>query len=435
MTRIHLSRPIFSPLTNALGAPLAGRKGIGKHLQPGVVAYDNDDGTRTTYLLPLEAIERMRPSAAGKPVVGKAGGFDHVKVKPGAKYDGVATDSFWDGKSGWEAFNFDGMNDETAAACEKGYQTSCAYVPTEVDETPGLWHNVPYDAVIINGEYTHFAIVPNPRYEGAEIELLNSRKEPTAMNKVLKAALSLIPIKDIKEVLNSMEDDEKAKAEAAKKEREEANTAKRSAAQNAYDAAMKNASSDEDREKAKAAFEKSNAEIDSPTPSTATGPVGDLPAKPLGGGDVPPEPGVPGQATAAAGSAGGTNAAPPETPEQAQEREKKKLEAKNAADEDAKKKKEADDKAAAEKKNADDEAKKKADEEKAKKDEDEKKNALKVAADAKAKAEAEAQRTERFNTLRKAAEERGGESGTPFVGVVTSQEKENLGRARYGSQK
>lgn len=422
MTATLPRRPIVSPLTNsALGSWNAKtRRGVGNHLEPGVVAYDNEDGTRTTYLLPLAAIERMRPTAAGKPIIGKSGGFDHLKVEQGKKYDGHAVDSFWDGSLAWERINFVVDEPKTAEACEDGYQFSCAYIPTEIDETPGVWHNVPYDAVILNGEYTHFAVVPNPRYEGATIELLNS-KEPSIMNKMLKAALSLFPVKDVREVLNSMEEEEKKKAADEKAAKENAVAEKRAAAQNAYDAAMKNAASDEDRAKAKAAFEKANAEIDAP----AAAPDAAAPAKPLGGGDVPPEPGVP-QPPVEAASA---SSAP--SPADAQAEEKKKLEAQNAADEKAKK--EAEDKAAAEKKNAEDAEKAKA--EKEKKDAEEKQNALKIKTEAEKAAKAEALRQERFNSLREAALTRGGESGGgPSVTVVTLKDKEDLGRARYGSR-
>jgi hypothetical protein len=397
-------RVIVSPLTNTVQGKIAGRKGMGKHLEPGVVKYDNDDGTSITYLLPLAAIEKMRPTAAGKPVVGKSGGFDHVKVEQGKQYDGEAIDSFWDGESGWEAFNFDKMNDETARACEKGFQISCAYIPTDVDETPGKWHNVDYDAVILDAEYTHFAVVPNPRYEGATIELFNSTGGGI-MNKVLRAALSLVPFAQLKEVVNSIE-----KEEAAKKELTEKRNSAIGAAKTAFDEAMKNAKTDEEKAAAKSAFEKANAEAE----AMPVEPKADLPKEPIGGGDVPPEPGMPGltpqKPTVPANAAPPT---PPETPEQAQEREKLALEKKNAED-------------AAAKKAADEKAEKEKAAEVA--------NALKIKTEAEAKAKKDAERRERFNSLRKVAAERGGNVGSPFQGHETLQDKEDLGRDRYGSR-
>lgn len=411
MTPPAQRRVLYGQLVNNAVQTSKGKKAFIKHLQPGVVRYENEDGSFTTYLLELDGIAAMRPTAAGIPVVGKSGGFDHVQVEPGKKYDGVVLDSVWDGESGWEAFNADELNASTAQACEKGMQASCAYIPTETDGTPGLWHNIPYDEKILNGRYTHVAVVPNPRYEGATIELFNSTGGGV-MNKVLKAALALVPFAQLKEVYNSIEEDEKSKAD-----KEKAKADKKAENQNAYDAAMKNAKTPEEEAAAKAAFEKANADLEEPKV--------DLVAQPLGGGDVQPEPGIPGQDPIKKAPA--TNA---ETPEQAAEREKKSAEA--AALEKANSEKAAADKLALEKKNADDAAaKEKADKAK---EEDEKKNALAIKTKAEADAKAEAERTERFNALRRVAEERGGSSGSPFQGVTTSQEKEDLGRERYGSR-
>jgi len=198
----------------------------GKHLEPGVVTYDNDDGTKKTYLLTREAIARMRPTAEGKPIVGKAGGFDHMPVNPKdaakGKYDGEVFESH-DGNDGWEWIWFLVRDPETKEKCRQGYQLSCAYVPTETDGKSGLWHNVPYDEEILNGEYTHFAVVPNPRYNGAEI-LVNSLKKGGIVEKMLKTLLNCIPLPQLKALVNSIEEDEKKKADAEKAAADKANT-------------------------------------------------------------------------------------------------------------------------------------------------------------------------------------------------------------------
>lgn len=433
--------------------------GRGKHLEPGIVHYGEESGGPITYLLPREAIEAMRPTAKGKPIVGRAGGFDHLKVNAAdaaaGKYDGAALESY-DGRDGWEWLLFQLKDAQTAEKCEDGYEFSCAYIPTEVDETPGVWHGVPYDAVIKNAEYTHFAIVPNPRYQGAKIELLNS--QGGIVNKALKAVLSLFPVKDIKEILNSMEEDQK-------KAREE----KLAANKTAYDEAMKNAKTDEEKAAAKAAFEKANAEA-------GAEPQADLPKLPLGGGDAPHEPGVPGTQDGGA-----------ETPEQKAKRELDKQNADAAAakakEEEDRKKLEAEKEASLQNELGNAWAKFTADmiddaglakkvlvnsagavKPYAEQPDEVKagwKSAylgasgtnltercnslgakataaveLRNAAKAKAEKEAkeEAARTERFNALKRAAEERGGTAGSPFVGIVSAQEKEDLGRARYGSR-
>lgn len=467
MTRVF-AHPILGPLTNA--APAAWltkeRLGVGKHLEPGVVKYDNDDGTSITYLLPLATLERMRPTAAGKPIVGKSGNFDHTKIMPGKKYDGAATDGFWDGESGWESIHFTVDDPKTAEACERGFEFSCAYVPTEVDETPGVWHNVPYDAVILDGEYTHFAVVPNPRYEGAEIELLNSKDGGNIVNKVIKAALSLVPFKDLLEVFNSLKEDEE------KKEKKNAALAKAKAD---YENAMKNAKTDEEKAKAKEDLEKANVAAEAegdpkaPLPEVKAEPqlepkpgeVHNDPKPPIGGGDVPPEPGVPGQAPTAAAPAAKpaaeapkpANAASEETPEQKAEREKTEheqaynAEVGKAFDEHAEKLEMSADavRDAAgkllphEKQNSKVQAAWRVIYDKANgKSSEEKRNsltsAIKTLTEKKnAEAEAKRKRDERFAALRNAAADRGGSSGTPFVGVVTLEEKQDLGRERYGS--
>jgi hypothetical protein len=387
--------------------------GRGKHLEPGVVAYDNEDGSKTTYLLTREAIAAMRPTMKGIPLIGKAGGFDHMKVNEAdakrGKYDGEVLESY-DGPEGWEHVLFQIRNKETAEKCADGYQLSCAYVPTDVEETPGVWHNVPYDAVIKNGQFTHLAVVPNPRYEGANIELLNSMSGGI-VNKTLKAILAaVIPIAQLKELVNSIEEDQEKDSKKAKAKAD-------------FDQAMANAKTPEEKAAAQAIFEKANAEADAPpvAPQDAAGappaPVSQVPPQPLGGGDVVPEPGMPGAGAPKAKP----NAAPEGMPPAA---------AAEAAKEGEPAAQEAAEKAALEAKNAK-EASEKAEADK--KDREERANALKAF---KIKAEAkDAERRERFNSLRKAAQERGGTVGTPFVGVVTSQEREDLGRDRYGSRK
>lgn len=495
--------------------------GKGRHLEPGVVKYDaviNPDGSvktpERTYLLTREAIAAMRASAVGKPIIGKAGDFDHMKVNAAdavaGKYDGDVIESY-DGGDGWEWIKFLVRDPETKEKCREGYQFSCAYIPTQTDDTPGKWHNVAYDAVILNAEYTHFAVVPTPRYAGATIELENSL-DGGIVNKTIKGLLkALLPAKELKELANAMEADEQRAADAkTKKEKAKAD----------FDNAMKNAASDEEKAKAKDAFEKANAEADASAADQAgaaddaekknaqlveerknkvmalrnaadavekaMGPekakeyrneADQLEKLPLGGGDVVPDPGV-------------TQAGLP-TPEEAQLREKALLEKKNAdeaaaklaADEEAKKAA-----ALAEKTNAlleaalgaawpafapeavEDEAAKlvlvnsadqaplpyasqpaavkaawkgayvaapgaSADEKRASlaakaKAVVELKNAVKAKAAEAAKQEAE--RTERFNALRKVAEERGGLGGMPALGGDSMEDKANLGAALYG---
>ncbi len=389
--------------------------GRGRHLEPGVVAYDNEDGSKITYLLTREAIEAMRPTAKGIPLVGSTGDFDHVKINAQdaarGKYDGTVIESYA-GPEGWEYVLFQINDPATAEKCAEGYELSCAYIPTDVDETPGVWHNVPYDAIIRNGQYTHVAVVPNPRYEGATIELLNSKGG--IVNKALKSILAaLVPAKQLREIVNSIEADEKAKTDALEK----ANADKKAQAQTAFDEAMKNAKTEEEKAAAKAAFEKANADL--------AAPKADLPPEPLGGGDVTPEPGMPAQGVK-------KNDVPAESAKEGESQAQETAEQKVARENAAAAAKAAEDKAALEKKNAEEAAAKKAAEEKA---EQERVNSLELKNRAEAQAKKDAERRERFNALKRDAEERGGTVGSPFVGIISAQEKADLGRDRYGSRK
>lgn len=303
------------------------------------------------------------------------------------------------------------------------------------------------------------------------------------MNKALKAILAaVVTPKDLKEIANAIEEDEKSRKERENMEAEKTKNLEK--AKTDYDEAMKNATTDEEKAAAEKAFEeaKKNADIsaDQDTPDPVAKPT-DLPPEPLGGGDISPEPGVPGQATPAGIEPAKDNMEGEKTPEEL-ELLKKAEETKNNEEEDERRRVEL---AAEEKSNALKEvlsrswdafagdmvsslglSKKvsmdatteklnsfpkqsaevqeawKASYEDASKKKTERYNSLGVLAKAartkkeegiKKVAADTALRKERFNALRKVAAERGGSMGTPFVGITTMREKEALGRERYGS--
>jgi len=148
-----------------------------RHLEPGLVHY-SDIGEKDpvtgkpkgmTLLLTKEAIDKMRASFKGKPVVN----WYHKSVKPEdfkkGNSDGIITGAYHNPEDGWDWVEFLVWDTATKENCDKGFRLSCAYVPTEVAIQPGTWHNIPYDGEIISGVYTHMAIVDNPRYERSMI--------------------------------------------------------------------------------------------------------------------------------------------------------------------------------------------------------------------------------------------------------------------------
>lgn len=153
-----------------------------KFIIPGLVYYEdlrNNAGEIVggTVLVKKEALDKMASSLKGKPIIN----WDHRKVSAGEYKKGgfqgiITSEARFNSADGWyhaEALIWD---EATRKNAERGYSISCAYVPSEVDVTGGTLNKVPYQAEVLNGEYTHVAVVPVPRYEGARIELLNSAK-------------------------------------------------------------------------------------------------------------------------------------------------------------------------------------------------------------------------------------------------------------------
>lgn len=63
---------------------------------------------------------------------------------------------------------------------DKGWSVSCSYDFTSYNDEGGTENNIPYDIEFLDGEFTHLALVNNPRYERANI-VFNS-KGVTNMN-------------------------------------------------------------------------------------------------------------------------------------------------------------------------------------------------------------------------------------------------------------
>ncbi len=132
-----------------------------RHMQPGICRYDNE-----TVLVDTDAIKKMMPTAIGKPVYIQHQDVDLENLKEEAA--GYIVESFYNPLDGWCWFKFLAIDDEMHAAISDGFSVSNAYIPTEVGDG-GTKNNCPYDREYLNGRYTHLAVVPNPRYEGARI--------------------------------------------------------------------------------------------------------------------------------------------------------------------------------------------------------------------------------------------------------------------------
>lgn len=139
-------------------------------IEPGLVFYKD---LNMTLLVRKPALDKMRQTFRNKPVINEAHREVTGKVftadDPNERADGIvyAADSQADG---WDWAYFSVWDRATKHNCQSpAYSVSCAYKPTVLDETPGVHHNIPYDGELLDGVYTHLAIVRNPRYEGARI--------------------------------------------------------------------------------------------------------------------------------------------------------------------------------------------------------------------------------------------------------------------------
>lgn len=146
-----------------MGAGPEGKKGEG---------CDTDG---ETILVKQEALASMAQSFVGKPVID----LMHKDIEPNmvanGEADGIVTRVWLDEKSGWWMCEFLVWSPQTQLHCESPrFSVSCAYDPMSVNTEGGEYHNIPYAEEILTGEYTHLAIVTNPRYEGARI-LVNSK--------------------------------------------------------------------------------------------------------------------------------------------------------------------------------------------------------------------------------------------------------------------
>lgn len=165
-----------------------------KFIEPGIISYA--DTNQGVVLVSREALDRMAPTFLGCPIIfvpekhnatdkDNAFNFEDIGAntpagiisgKPYWKEDGFqwADGLVWD-EDAQAALDQAGV--DVAAGKDPSWSCSCAYDPEE-DPIGGVWHELEYDAEVVNGKYKHMAIVPRGRYEGARV-LANSKGGPS----------------------------------------------------------------------------------------------------------------------------------------------------------------------------------------------------------------------------------------------------------------
>lgn len=136
-----------------------------RHMKDGVCGYGEE-----TILIQDDAIKSMMKSFNGKPVyiLHDERSCEERLVDIKTAPVGYVTDSFYNEKDGWFWCKFMVIDDEGHEKVNAGWSVSNAYIPSQVGNA-GTKHNVPYNREFLNGDFTHLAIVPNPRYEDAKI--------------------------------------------------------------------------------------------------------------------------------------------------------------------------------------------------------------------------------------------------------------------------
>jgi len=132
-----------------------------KHMVSGLAGYDEE-----TILVDLPAIKKMSKTFIGKPVYTEHKRVNLEKIQQEA--DGYVTDCWYCEKTGWLWSKFIAISDESRAAIDRGWSVSNAYDPKEWADG-GTYTNISYTREILDGNFTHLALVPNPRYESAVI--------------------------------------------------------------------------------------------------------------------------------------------------------------------------------------------------------------------------------------------------------------------------
>lgn len=141
-----------------------------KFLEAGIVSYEDSDAGIA--LIKKETIDRMADSFVGKPVC-----INHQKITPENYHElrkkglicGNVMRVWFNPADGWFYADFIVDTDEARDLIDnKHYSVSCAYDVIDVKEG-GLWHDIKFDGEIIDGSFTHLALVDAPRYEDSKI--------------------------------------------------------------------------------------------------------------------------------------------------------------------------------------------------------------------------------------------------------------------------
>ena len=148
-----------------------GKKFKSRFIQGGLAGYPQQYGT---VLIKKESLDKFVNTLEGKPVI-----INHQEVNANNVNDIEVgrVHNVWFDSDGW--YWCDGVitNQKALDLIEKGWSVSCSYNVSNYSDRGGTENNIKYDMEFLDGNFTHLAIVKNPRYEGADIVVVNSNLE------------------------------------------------------------------------------------------------------------------------------------------------------------------------------------------------------------------------------------------------------------------
>lgn len=125
-------------------------------------------------LIKKESLDRFVNTLETKPVI-----INHQDVTVDNVNEievGRVHNVWYNKEDGW--YWCDGVitNQKALDLIDKGWSVSCSYNVSNYSDKGGTENNIKYDMEFLDGDFTHLAIVKNPRYEGADIVVVNSKK-------------------------------------------------------------------------------------------------------------------------------------------------------------------------------------------------------------------------------------------------------------------
>jgi hypothetical protein len=162
----------------------------GLHMVEGVAEYQDGPLAEPYRIMVGEnTIKKMDVTFRGRPVYVQH--VDEVNIEEigtadengEIREDGYVVRSFFNKADGKHWAEFLIVSDEGFRAIGRGWALSNAYIPKGEFGSGGLWHGVEYSKEVLDAEYEHLAIVPNPRYEESvimtpeEFQRYNNEKE------------------------------------------------------------------------------------------------------------------------------------------------------------------------------------------------------------------------------------------------------------------